>query len=91
MNSARHAQAGLKSRATRIVDLRATLKDHAPKFDLWYSLSPESQEELEKEEKMKKLKEVADIRKVLSSLGIEEPEHLKRLRRLQYSTLILMV
>jgi hypothetical protein len=49
MNSARHAQAGLKSRATRIVDLRATLKDYAPKLGLWYTLSPEFREQLEKE------------------------------------------
>lgn len=51
MKCARHAQARLKSRATRTVDLRATLKDYAPKFDLWYTLSPELREQLEKEEK----------------------------------------
>ena len=45
MNSARHGQARLKSRATRSADLRATLKDYAPKFDLWYTLSPELREQ----------------------------------------------
>ena len=45
------SQAGLKSRATRIVDLRATLKDYAPKSGLWYTVSPELQEQLEKEDK----------------------------------------
>ena len=62
MLSARHGQVRLKSRATRIVDLRATLKDYAPKFDLWYTLSPELREQLEKEEKRKKLKEIEDAR-----------------------------
>ena len=83
MNSARHGQARLKSRATRSADLRATLKDYAPKFDLWYTLSPEMREQLEKEEKREKLKEIEDIRKVLSGLGVEEPEHLTRLLQLQ--------
>ena len=83
MKCARHAQARLKSRATRSADLRATLKDYAPKFDLWYTLSPELREQLEKEEKRKKLKEIEDIRKVLSGLGVEKPEHLTRLLQLQ--------
>jgi hypothetical protein len=60
--SALHGQVSLKSRATRIVDLRATLKDYAPKFGLWYTLSPELREQLEKEEKRKKLKEIEDAR-----------------------------
>ena len=83
MSCARHAQARLKSRATRTVDLRATLKDYAPAFDLWYTLSPEMREQLEKEEKSKKLKEIEEIRKVLSRFGIEEPDHLTRLLQLQ--------
>ena len=83
MKCARHAQARLKSRATRSADLRATLKDYAPKFDLWYTLSPELREQLEKEDKRKKLKEIEEIWKVLSGFGIEELDHLTRLLQLQ--------
>ena len=83
MDSARHAQAGLQIRAARIERLRTTIKAHAPPYDVWYTLSPELREQLEKEEKRKKLKEIEEIRKVLSRLGIEEPEHLTRLLQLQ--------
>ena len=73
----------MKSRATKIVDLRATLKDFAPKFDVWYTLSPKLRDQLAKEEENKELKELADIRKELSSLEIKEPLHLKRLLQLK--------